>query len=67
MPFLLLIIDLKQIATSLPLSLFESGTLYSNKPRKLTKDLLTGLFLLYLLVYLIPDYESDPLSIIPIP
>ena len=57
------------IELSFTISLFCSNpALFTrNKPCKLTKDLLTGFFLLYLLVYLIPDYESVPLSIIPIP
>ena len=57
------------IELSFTISLFCSNpALFTrNKPRKLTKDLLTGFFLLYLLVYLIPDYESDPLSMYPDP
>ena len=38
-----------------------------NKPCKFTKDLLTGFVLLYLSMFLIMNYESEPLCIIPIP
>ena len=57
------------IELSFTISLFCSNpALFTrNKPRKLTKDLLTGFFLLYLLVSLIPDYESEPLSMYPDP